>query len=106
MRTSIFDIPNYGKNVKVEEMESGLKMHYVLSCPKTFPNITFQSKGKAYYKKTMLIPYGDNMSKRINYAYNKLKISVTLDLARYKFEFFADKYNKLAIKQSLIHPYK
>ena len=51
MRQSIFIIPNEKKNVKLEELENGLRMYYVLSCPKEFPNITFISKNKGCIKK-------------------------------------------------------
>jgi hypothetical protein len=106
MRNSIFIIPNEKKNVKLEELENGLRMYYTLACPKDFPNITFISKNKAWYQKTMVIPYGPNMSKRIDYAYNKLKTIVMCDLALHKMLFYTAKYNNLLQKRNLIKEYK
>jgi hypothetical protein len=104
--SKIFLIPNEDKNVKLIEEESGLRMYYVLSCPKDFPNISFISKNKAYYQKHILIPYGNNMSKRINYAYEKLKVNVMCDLAEFKCQFYQNKFEQLYKAKCLLQEYK
>ena len=79
-----YQVTNLDKNVKLKEMFNGIEMSYTLSCPKTFPRITFMSKNKAYYTQTLLVPYGENMSKRLNFAYNHLKTNTMLELALFK----------------------
>lgn len=105
MKKDIFLIPNEDKNVTVEETATGLKMHYVLSCPKDFPKISFISKNKAYIRKSMDIPYGIHMSKRLNYAYNKLKVHTMFELAEYKVRFYSDKYFKLLNEKEKLKAY-
>lgn len=81
-----FDLPNEHKNVKLIEKKNGLILTYVLSCPKTFPNISFYSRNKAYYRLGMFIPYQDNMSACIQEAYILVKNKTMLNLALYKQE--------------------
>jgi hypothetical protein len=95
----VFSIPNIDKNVNLVEEVAGLRMHYVLPCPKTFPKLTFISKNKTWYKKTMFIPYGEHMSQRIHYAYMKLKLSTMVDLALYHQKLANDKVTLLLLQQ-------
>lgn len=83
---SLFNITNLDKNVKIKEEIDGLTMYYVLSCPSNFPLVTFKSKNKSYYRTHMFIPYGENMSKRCNYAYNKLKLFTMIRLNDFKIQ--------------------
>lgn len=84
MKSQIFSVPNLDKNVKIKEVENGLEMLYTLSCTKEFPLKTFFSKNKWYYQTSCFIPYGTNMSKRLNFAYNFLKTRNMLKLAEWK----------------------
>lgn len=84
MREQIFSIPNIGKNVKIIEEAEGLMMFYTLPCTESFPLKSFISKKKWYYETSCFIPYDRNMSKRIHYAYNWLKIRTMLSLAEWK----------------------
>jgi hypothetical protein len=93
--SQMFLIPNEDKNVKLVEEEKGLRMYYVLSCPSNFPKVSFISKGKSYYRTQMFISYDQNMSKRINHAYNKLKVYTMLQLANFKYELQSEKINQL-----------
>lgn len=92
-----FLIPNDNKNVKLIEEEGGLRMYYILSCPSNFPKVSFLSGKKSYYRTTCYIPYDINMSKRINYAYNKLKAYTMLELAEFKQELLTNKIKQLRI---------
>ena len=94
-KSKIFDVTNLDKNVRLEELENGLRMYYTLPCPKNFPNLSFISKNKAYYQTTMIITYDRNMSKRLNHAYNKLKAYTMLELNRFKLLELTNKVNKL-----------
>jgi len=98
----IFDVQNLDRNVKLEELETGLRMYYVLACPKNFPNLSFISKNKGYYQTTMIIFYGPNMSKRLDHAYHKLKAFTMLELANFKLKEQIGKVERLE-KQFKLH---
>jgi len=95
----LFNVQNLEKNVSLIEEVSGIRMYYVLSCPKDFPNKTFFSSKKWWYRKTMLIPYGNHMSCRLNYAYMKLKYSTMVDLALFHQQLANKKVNALLLQQ-------
>lgn len=97
---------NLEKNVKLIEEETGLRMYYVLACPVNFPNKTFFSNKKWWYKKTMLIPYGNEMSRRLNYAYMKLKCSTMVDLALFHQQLANEKVSCLLLQQQYYLEYK
>lgn len=101
-----FKVQNLDKNVKLIEEELGIRMYYVLPCPKNFPNITFISKNKGYYQTTMFVQYDQNMSKRFNHAYKKLKAFTMLELNRFKLQEQINKVQQLEIQFELNKTYK
>ena len=54
----------------------------------------------------MVIPYGPNMSKRLDHAYNKLKAFTMLELATFKLEEYTNKVKSLQIQLKLHEIYK
>jgi hypothetical protein len=79
-----FFIPNGDKNCRLVELPEGLKVVYVLSCEKDYPQKTFTSKGKNYVERSYSIRYTNNMSDHIMRAYMQLKNSTMLELAVWK----------------------
>ena len=82
---NFLNIPNLDKNVKVQEASdgSGLWMCYTLPCPKDYPYRDFESKGKWYARRSILVYYAPDMTRKLNFAYHKLKSSLMLDLAQW-----------------------
>ncbi len=96
---NVFNPTNLHKNVKLKEVINGIEMSYTLSCPKDFPQVTFISRNKAYYTKTLLVPYDLHMSKRLEFAYNHLKANTMLELALYKQFLYNNKVNQLRLEK-------
>ena len=100
LNNSPFFIPNINRNVKIEEIETGIRLNYTLSCPKDFPNKTgITKKNKSYYRKSVEIQYQNNMSHHIYISYLKLKNQTMLDLAKFKEESIKNKVKYLLSKQ-------
>lgn len=106
MKQNIFNPTNLNKNVKLTEEINGIRMSYTLSCPKEFPAVTFISRNKAYYTRTLLVPYDLHMSKRLEFAYNYLKTNTMLELALYKQYLYNQKVASLKLDQIKFNKYE
>ena len=93
-------IPNINRNVKIEEIETGIRLNYTLSCPKDFPNKTgITKKNKAYYRTSVDIKYQNHMSNEIYTAYVRLKNKTMLELAKFKELKAIEKVHNLTAQQ-------
>lgn len=79
-----FFIPNLGKNCWLEEKSKGLRLFYVLACPKDYPLKSFTKHNVNYAKVSIFIPYQPNMSSIILRRYYYLKEALMLDIRKYK----------------------
>ena len=95
VNNSPFNIPNLGMNVKVFELEYGIKLTYTLSCDKDFPRKTFTNKNKAYYVKEDIVIYQRYMSARLFESYLKLKNDMMLELNAFKIQKLQQKQHCL-----------
>lgn len=96
-----FNFPNIDKNVKLIEKTGGILMVYTLPCKKDFPQLSFISKkGVGYYQLGYRVPYQNNMSDALTYAYYKLKNRVMLDLAYHQRMKLNNKIQKLEYQQA------
>lgn len=81
---SPFFIPNLGRNCWIKEEPTGLRLYYVLACPKDYPLKSYKKRNVNYAKVSIFIPYQANMSSVILRRYYYLKKTLMLDIRKYK----------------------
>ncbi len=99
LNNSPFFIPNLGRNCWVKEESKGLRLFYVLACPKDYPLKSYTRHNINYAKISIFIPYQENMSSIILRRYYYLKNMLMLDIRKYKLTVLKSEIKNLSNTQ-------
>lgn len=96
INNSPFFIPNLGKNCWLKEESEGLRLYYVLACPKDYPLKSYTKHNTNYAQVSIFIPYQPDMSSIILQKYYYLKKILMLDIRKYKLNILKSEIKNLS----------